>query len=274
MDKKICFYTPIFPGVKSYREMIDYACEYGLNGVEGFCTFEFSEPDLEAAKEIREYADSKGVVFPCFSVFANPAGNKEDIERLKGYADVAKILGSPFLHHTIASECCNPDNVLPSKDELFESGVAAVREIYDYCDSIGIRAIYEDQGYIFNGVEGFGRFLDAVDRNVGVVADFCNIAQSGDSAEDFIRAFSHRVVHAHIKDITLTDTNETGKGLITLDNKYMNEALVGEGDTDIAGLIKLLKDAGYDGYYGIEYGAKADGSEDMAKVVEHIKALM
>ena len=276
MEKKICLYTSPFPGVKSYKEIIDYACEYGVYAVEGFCMLEFAEPDRDAAKEIREYADSKGVVFPCFSVYANPAGDdsKNQTERLKGFADVAKILGSPYLHHTIASECSNPDNAVPYREKLFETGINAVREVYDYCESIGIKAIYEDQGYIFNGVKGFGEFLDKVDRNVGVVSDFGNIYQSGESIDGFIKAFSDRFSHAHIKDVRITDTNESGKGLITLDGRYMHEAIIGEGDVDIAATVDLMKKSGYTGYYGIEYGAKEDGSQDMAKAVELIKSLL
>ena len=68
---KMCFYMAPFPGVKSYYDMIDAAAELNLGAVEGFCMFEFETPDVEAAKKIREYADSKQVTFPCFSVFVD-----------------------------------------------------------------------------------------------------------------------------------------------------------------------------------------------------------
>ena len=272
MLNKVSFYMPPFPRVKSYYDMIDVALEHGLKSVEGFCNMDFETPDLEAARKIKKYADEKGVIFPCFSVYINLVGEDADEmkEKLKGYADVAKILGSPYLHHTIANDFSNPDNVVPFKEEFFKKGVETVREIYDYAESLGVKAIYEEQGYLFNSVEGFKRFLDAVDREVGVVADFANIYQSGDKIEDFINAFADRFVHAHIKNVTLTDTNETGEGLKTLAGNYMNEAEVDKGVVDCKKIIDMLKKAGYNGYYGLEFSAKTDDSSAITDALKLI----
>lgn len=272
MLDKVSFYMPPFPRVKSYYDMIDVAVEHGLKSVEGFCNMDFETPDIEAAYKIKEYADKKGVTFPCFSVYINLVGEDADEmkEKLKGYADVAKILGSPYLHHTIANDFSEPDNVVPFKEEFFKKGVETVREIYDYAETLGVKAIYEEQGYLFNSVEGFKRFLDAVDREVGVVADFANIYQSGDKIEDFINAFADRFVHAHIKNVTLTDTNETGEGLKTLAGNYMNEAEVDKGVVDCKKIIDMLKKAGYNGYYGLEFSAKTDDSSAIADALKLI----
>lgn len=256
--------------------MIDTAAEYGVSGIEGFCNLDFTNPDIEAAKKIKEYADSKGIVFPCFSVYINVVGEDADemVERLKCYADVAKILGSPYLHHTIANEIFDPDNVLPYKEEFFKKGIESVRKVYDYAESIGIRAVYEEQGYLFNGVKGYERFLDAVGRNVGVVADFANIYQAGDDIKEFVSKFSDHVVHAHIKDTTLTDTNDSDEGLKTLIGQYMNEAEVGKGIVDIKGTIDILKKAGYNGSYGLEYGVPSDDSPAIKNALNYIDSLL
>ncbi len=277
MNDKICFYTPPpFPRIKTYEDMIDTAVEYGVSGIEGFCNLDFENPDIEAAKRVKEYADSKNINFPCFSVYINVVGedSNEMVERLKGYADVAKILGSPYLHHTIVNEIFDPDKVLPYKEEFFKKGIESVRKVYDYAENIGIRTIYEEQGYLFNGVKGYERFIDTVDRNVGVVADFANIYQAGDEILDFVKKFGNRVVHAHIKDITLTDTNETEDGLKTLTDKYMNEAEIGKGIVDIKGTIDVLKKAGYNGSYGVEYGAPDDDSPAIKNALLYIDSLL
>ncbi len=268
---KVCIYTRPFPGVTSYRKMIDIAVSYGIDAIEGFCQFEFADPDVEAAKEIKKYADEMGVKFPCFSVFINLVGDDsaEMIERIKGYAEVAAALGSPYLHHTIACNYSEPEKVISFKDELFIKGIEAVREVYDYAEKLGVKTIFEEQGYLFNGVETFGKFLAEVNRDVGVVADFGNIYQSYDDIEDFIKAFSDKVMHAHVKDITLADNDENG-GLATVTGKYMLKAEIGKGMVDIKGAINLLKDAGYNGYYGIEYGAPEDGSPKMDEAIKYV----
>ena len=273
MSIKLCLYSPPFPGTKSYYEVIDLAVKYGLSGVEGFCQYELATPDTDAAKRIREYADSRNIIFPCFSVYALYAADKDTTEMMKRYVDVAKILGSPYLHHTIVGECEHMDKVMPYKEELFENGVRAVREIYDYCESIGIKAIYEEQGYIFNGIEEYGRFLEAVDRPVGVVADFGNIYESKDSLSDFLKAYGHRAVHAHIKDVVLTADNPDGTGLESMTGKYMHEAEVGKGIVDIKEAITMLKSFGYDGYYGLEFSAKENNSTYIADSIKLIQSL-
>lgn len=271
MNDRICFYSPPFPKIKSYFDMIDVTMEYGLKYIEGFNVLDFECPDIVAAKKIREYADNNGIGFSCFSVYINLVGDdrREQVEKLKGYADVAKILGSPYLHHTIANDFQNPHNILPNKEKFFQRGLEAVREIYDYCDSLGIKAIYEEQGYLFNGIEGYRRFLDEVGRDVGVLADFANICQAGDKIEDFIEAFSGRIVHAHIKDVFMS--SEQGEtGLATLTDDFMHPTLVGQGDVDIKKGIEILKNIGYTGWYGLEYGASEDDCVTIDDALKYI----
>lgn len=271
MNKKLCFYSNPFPRIRSYYDMIDAAAEYGLNAVEGFGFMEFEKPDFEAAKRIREYADKKNVSFPCFSVAVDFAAKRENKEMLKRYADLAKILGSPYLHHTIVGEYIEPQKVLPYKEKLFREGIEAVREIYDYAESIGIKAIYEEQGYIFNGIEGFGRFIGEVGREVGVVLDFGNIYESKDGLPEFVERFKHLIVHVHVKDIKLSSSNKGG-GFGTLNGKYMFDAKLGEGDAEICEAIELLKKYGYNGFYSLEFGAESDGSSVMSDSINLLKS--
>lgn len=276
MNDKICFYMKPFPRIKSYYDMIDISAEYNFPTLEAFCMLDFETPDIEAAKKIRAYADSKNVKFSCFSVYINLVGPDSDemMTKLKGYADVAAILGSPYLHHTIANDFSEPNNVIPYKEEFFKKGVEAVREIYDYAEKLGVKAIYEEQGFLFNGVNGIGRLIDAVNRDVGIVADFGNIAQSGDDLLEFIKTYSDRIVHAHIKDITITDEPISEYSLKTLPGKFMTEAEIGKGDVKIKEAIELLKSYGYNGYYGIEYSAGSDDSLVIDESLNYVDSLL
>ena len=276
INEKIGFYTPPFPRVQTYLDMLDTAQYFGVSAVEPINFFDFSVPDKELAKRIKEKADEKNIVIPCFSMYINLAeGEKEDLlQTLKAYADVASILKSPFLHHTIVNEHNEPDKVVPYKKELMKRGIELVREIYDYAGELGIKTVYEDQGYIFNGVENFGEFLSTVNRDVGVVADFGNIHQSKDSIEDFINAFSDRIVHVHLKDVIMKNDNEDGKGLLSLSGLYMNEVQIGKGSVNFEKCIGILKNIGYDGYYSIECGASSDNSPAVTEMLEYVRNLI
>lgn len=268
MNPKVSFYTPPLPKFESYRETIDAAAEYGLQAVEGLNIYEFATPDLEVAREMRAYADSKNVRFSCFSVFCNLVGDNADqaVDMVKAYADVAATLGSPFLHHTIVSETQAPEKILPFTKEYFEQGVQAVREIFDYAKERGVKSVFEDQGYLFNGVENFGRFLKEVDRDVGVVADFGNIAQAGEDIIGFLQAYAPRVCHVHIKDIVVKDEN-TGNGLRTLDKRYMHEVPLGKGEVPMEEAVNLLRAVGYDGFYSLESRGRTDEPSEIVEML-------
>lgn len=276
VNRKIVFYSRPFPRIDSYYKLIDLATSYGMEAVEGFCHMELADTDTTEATRIRAYADEKGIKFCCFSVFCNIVGDdrEQEIERLKRFTDVAVILGSPYIHHTIASEIFDPAMVLPMEKTLFKLGIQAVREIFDYAAAIGIRSIYENQGYIFNGVRGFGEFLDQVDRPVGILADFGNICQVGESITDFIRAYAARICHVHLKDVVIRDKDPCEVCVTTLDGKKFDEVPIGDGSVDFAAAIRLLKNVGYTGYYSLECSAPADTSLLIDYAIRDIEHLL
>lgn len=273
MINSVCFYSLPDPSIRSYYALIDASVRHGLRQLEGFCHMELAQPDVEAAKAIRRYADAKGVSFCCFSVFSDLTGEAGDraVERLKGFARIAAILGSPYLHHTVIPEFRDPDKVLPRRDALLEQILPRVREVFDYAQSLGVLAVYEDQGFVLNGVEGFRAFLDQVDRPVGIVADFGNILQSGETIAPFIRAFGSRIVHVHLKDYLLPDWDGNPRANRTLDGRQTIDIPLGTGCIDFAGAIGLLKSVGYRGCYAMEFSEPADGSLPTEAAIHRIQ---
>ena len=125
MSKRICFYAIPFPRVESYYDMIDISVEYGFSHLEATSSMELCTPDIEQAKKIKAYADSKNIKFSCFSMYVNLVGDngEAEINRVLKYVDIAQILGSPYIHHTIAGEVMNPDEIIANKDVLFKKGI-------------------------------------------------------------------------------------------------------------------------------------------------------
>ena len=259
MDKKhrFCLYMPPLTSIRSYKEMVDYAVCHGITQLEILNLLDMSTPDLEKARELKAYADEKGIAFPCVSVGLSlvDEDRAERIEDMKRYADIAKILGSPYLHHTIALNFSEPQKIADNFELFYGRGLEAVREIFDYAASLGIRTIYEDQGFLFNGCETFARFLKEVGRDVGVVADFGNIQFVDEQVEGFISRFADRIVHVHVKDYLVTDgssraieENEyTSRG-----GNYLKACLVGEGSVHTDAAFEALRTIGYRGYVALE----------------------
>lgn len=272
---KLAFYNKPFPRINSFYDLIDTAVEYGLPAYEGFCHMELAEPDVEAAQNIRAYADEKGVVCCCFSVYANITGDDAEtqVERMKGFADVAAVLGAPFIHHTVAPQPKEAVADPAVREAMFWLGVEGIRSIYDHAIQKGVRAVYEDQAFIFNGLEGFGRLLKEVDRDIGIVADFGNIYQMNETIEPFIEAYGKRVVHVHFKDMRPADKDDP-TAYPTVGDNFVAETEFGTGTVNFEAAVAALRKFGYDGYYGLEYGAKSNDSSAIDEMLAFSRNLL
>ena len=254
---KFCLYMPPVSTINSYKEMVDYACAHDIQHLETLNILDLATPDLQVAQDLKAYADSKGITFPCVSVGISLVDDDQAaaIETVKRYADIAKILGSPYLHHTIALNFSDPQYIARNFELFYNRGLAAVREIFDYAAQLGIRTIYEDQGFLFNGKENFARFLQDVDRNVGVVADFGNIQFVDENVEDFIPAFADRIVHAHAKDYIVTPgasrSIEVGE-YASKGGNFLKGCLIGEGSVNTDAAFRALQAIGYEGFVALE----------------------
>ena len=254
---EFCLYAPPVSSISTYKEMVDYAAAHGIRKLETLNILDLSTPDLEAARRLKAYADQKGITFPCVSVGINLVDDDREaaIEAAKGYAEIAKILGSPYLHHTIALNFSDPAYIAENAELFYSRGLEAVREVFDYAASIGIRTIYEDQGFLFNGCQMFDRFLKEVDRNVGVVADFGNIQFVDEQVEDFIPKFADRIVHVHAKDYIVTpgSTRSAEPGEYTSKGgNYLKGCLIGEGSVHTDDAFRALQAMGYHGCVALE----------------------
>ena len=254
---QFCLYAPPLSSITSYAQMVDYAADHGISQLETLNILDLSTPDLQVAKELKAYAAGKGITFPCVSVGIDLVGedSKDAIETLKQYAQVAKILESPFLHHTIALNYSDPKLTEDNFELFYTRGIAAVREIFDYAATLGIRTIYEDQGFLFNGQANFARFLQDVRRNVGIVADFGNIQFVDEHVEGFIRAFADRIVHVHAKDYRVTPGSVREKlpgEYISRGGNYLAGCLIGQGSVHTEAAFRALQAIGYHGTVALE----------------------
>lgn len=267
MDSRICLYLSPFSATASYVEMIDLAAAFGICRLETLNNYELATPDLEAARRLRRYADEKGVTFACTSVGVNLVGEgrRQAIETAKRYADVAAVLGAPLLHHTIAVEFEHPEIIDANRELFYEQGIAAVREVYDYAASLGLRTIYEDQGFLFNGAANYGRFLHDVERDVGTVADFGNIMFVDEVVEQFIPVAGRRVAHVHVKDYMVFpkgSSEKQEKDRASYGGHLLRACELGAGVVDFDAAFAALEAVGYRGNFSLECGPLGENEEE------------
>lgn len=252
MNERVCLYVSPYKSTSSYFEMIDLAAENGIKYLEPINQYELTNPDMRTAQKIKRYADSKGIIINCFSLCINLVGEgaKENIKRAKDYVDIAALFGAKIFHHTIANEYRNPEIIEKNKDKYFNEGLEAVREIYDYAIKKGIRTAHEDQGYLFNGIDNFKKFIMAVNRNTGVIADIGNIKFVNEDIDPFFDEFKDRIVNIHIKDYA--ECKEQDNGYKTKNGNYICDCELQKGTVDFDSAFAKISKTGYDGTFSLE----------------------
>jgi sugar phosphate isomerase/epimerase len=267
----------IFPNKdRSYFDIIDEVQKVGFDGIELYRACELLRPDTEAAEKIGEYAASKGVAISCISVGANlwRDNPSEDILLLKRYVDVVKALGTPYLHHTLGSVMRHKDMNLRYRC-ILSNITKALREICGYAKEKGITVINENQGYITNGVPFFEELLSEIDfDNYGLVADLGNILFTDCRPEAFVGRFAPFIKHVHVKDYLYKSGGGLFPGeewMMTKEGNYLYDAVIGYGVIDFQKVFRILKSAGYDGYFSMECGRETGLPHNIEKGLRNMK---
>ena len=246
------------------------AVEYGFDAVEPYPVNELSTYNLTAAKEFGEYCHSKEVAIPCFSMLAKLEGTnyKEEVERLKGFIDMAAAMGAGLFHHTLVPSLQHNAAQMPLLKNILPQLISACEELCDYASRHNITCCYEDQGFVINGIRAYEEFYLSLGRaNKGVVADLGNILFVSEKPQDFVGHFAPLVKHVHIKDYLVKPGSSQfpGKGwYLSANGDYLRGTIVGHGTVDFTQTVKILLRADYNGYYSFEFDGMEEPGEALA----------
>ena len=98
---------------------------------------------------------------------------------------------------------------------------------------------------------------------LGLVFDTANMLPHGDETLEAYEALKERIVHVHLKDVSLSAprTNPSILREHTADGRYMNRALWGEGVIPVKEVYRRLQRDGYEGQFAIEYQYPEDSRD-------------
>lgn len=148
----------------------------------------------------------------------------------------------------------------PTLDEtgwqtLFDN-LSRIREV---CAAQGVTAtLHPHWGTMVQNVDEVERVLD--NSTVGLCLDTGHLSAGGADVVDVVRKYADRVDIVHAKDIHKDLTDKLLPGEITWSEgiKAGMFAPIGQGDIDFAAIVKLLDEAGFDGYYVLEQDIMLD----------------
>jgi sugar phosphate isomerase/epimerase len=224
-------------------QFIDYCAEHGCAGTELTSYYFAKNFDDAYLIKLRRHAFLRGIDISGTAVgnsFTEPAGDKRDaqIATVKKWVDHAAVLGAPHIRVFAG----NASQGL-TRDDAKKNCIAALDECGDYAGKRGI----------FLGLENHG----------GIVAEAPDIL-------DIIRAVKTPWVGINL-DTGNFQTDDPYHDLELIAPYAVNVQMKGEvhprgqkkQEADLARLVKILRDAKYQGYVALEY----EGTEDPWKAV-------
>lgn len=253
----------------------------------GFDAIEFIDiagaPDFEAqkayAQQIRAEADRVGIDINAYTIGASlyqgsAEKDQAEVERLKKQLELAKILGAKVMRH----DCCyklEKTGKGRSFDLMLPTIAANARAVTEYAETLGIKTCTENHGYIVQDSDRVERLFNAVDHdNFGLLVDIGNFLCADENPAIAVSRVAPYAVHVHAKDMLVRSKPFGQRSFPTRACNYLMGTVVGEGDVPVEQCLRILKQAGYDGYVSIEFEGSGDCLEGIERGLKNLRTYL
>ena len=234
--------------------------DFGIDAIEYVNQFfKDKAKDQNYLGELKKRADGlgvKSVLIMCDGEGnlgdANEANRTKAVENHFKWADAAKFLGCHSIRVNAASS--------GSSDEQIERAADGLRKLSEYAAKLELNVLVENHGGLSSNGAWLAAVMKKVDlKNCGTLPDFGNFRVSGTENYDRYKGVTELMPFAKAVSAKSHDFDDKGN----------------ETHTDYRKMMKIVLDAGYHGYVGIEYeGGKiseSDGIKATKKLLETVR---
>ena len=194
-------------------------------------------------------------------------GVDAEAERLRREAEIAALLGAPRMRHD-ATQGRDAQGAPVSWEAALPVLAEGYRRVTEFAAGLGVHTMIENHGYFAQDALRVKALVEAVDhRNFGWLCDMGNFMCADEVPAESVRIAAPMAVHAHAKDFHVKKPGEyvPKQGWFpTRGGGALRGAIIGHGEVDVPACLKLLRDAGYDGWLSVEF----EGIEDCLKALE------
>lgn len=256
-------------GEMSILDVIQWTADQGGEHIEivplGF-TLE-DNPDL--IKSIVQKAKDVGIEISNYAIgadFLKPGAGafEQEIARVKKEVDIAHQLGVKLMRHDVSFRPAKEASIKQFETDLPKL-TEACQIIADYAKEYGIVTSIENHGFYVQASDRVQRLIENVDRpNFKTTLDTGNFLCVD---EDPLVGVSKNIGYAsmvHAKDFYVRPASSYNPGegwFQSTTGNYLRGAITGHGDINLREVLKVVKEAGYDGYLSIEF----EGLEECKK---------
>jgi sugar phosphate isomerase/epimerase len=250
------------------KKMLELTRELELDGID-FITLHDHDPG-----DLRKMTDDYGIPVICYTYpvalnFSTPQERDEGLDAFRKGLDAAHILGAPIVMIPPAG---NPDI---DRNISRQNWIAGLQEAMPFARDAGLTLTietYPGPDSPFVTADDFFALKSAIPE-VKLTFDNANTATGEDPVEALKRCIDD-VVHVHFKDWNISECRKAEGFKEMLDGRFYQNALIGEGDLDQKGCLKVLKDSAYQGYINLEYLAyNYSGAEATRRAAAYLREL-
>lgn len=138
--------------------------------------------------------------------------------------------------------------------------------------AVGVVAtLHPHLGTVVETPEAVTRVIEG--SSIGLCLDTGHFTLGGGDPVDLVKQHADRIVHAHLKDVSIAAAERVRAGEIDYREGVrsgMYQAL-GEGDARVGEIVEALVAAGYDGWYVLEQDTVVENEEDAARALENAR---
>jgi len=252
----------------SYLDICDEAKRIGYDGIEFIDLSLDIQPAAslqELARTIRAHCESIGLEIAAYTVGADFLNRGPgEIDRVKGQADIAALLGTKVMRHDAVWSLPEGMNWREAIDLIMEP----IREVASYAQKKGIKTCTENHGYVLQDSHRVEELILAVNHpNYGWLIDMGNFLCADEPALHALPIAAPYAAHVHAKDFLYRPVwmGNPGQGWFKSRNgSYLRGTIAGHGDVPIAWCVDLLKKNGYQGWVSYEF----EGMEECLPAIE------
>lgn len=138
--------------------------------------------------------------------------------------------------------------------------------------AVGVVAtLHPHLGTVVETPEDVARVIEG--STIGLCLDTGHFTLGGGNPVDLVTRHADRIVHAHLKDVSVAVAERVRAGEIDYREGVrsgMYQAL-GDGDASVGEIVDALVEAGYDGWYVLEQDTVVENEADAARALENAR---
>ena len=257
------FFQAIREGRMNYMDVIPAAKEMGYEGIE-IVRYNQTDEEMRAlAPKLKAQAEEYGLPIIAYMVGADflKNGLENEVKRLQGEVEIAALMGAPRMRHD-STAGKDAEGRQYTVEEALPIVAEGYRRVTEFAAGLGVHTMIENHGYFFQDSARVKKLIETVNHpNFGWNMDMGNFMCADETPVEAVKVAAPMAVHAHAKDFHYKAKGEyvPKQGWFgTRGGNSLRGSIIGHGEVNVPECLKILREAGYDGWLSVEF----EGIED------------